>query len=66
MAAMKVFVGELRGNGHSAGCHVSRDSEGAEYICDVEPELPDGAYQLLVSGLTFEVRREGGVWKKAD
>ena len=63
---MKVFTGELRGNGRSACCRVSHDADGAEYLDEVTPPLPDGEYELVVNGLKLIAQRRNGVWKKIE
>ncbi len=63
---MRLFSGQLRGNGLTARCHVWRDVDGAEHIQDVTRLLPDGDYELLVNGLTRKVRLTNGNWQRTD
>ena len=62
----KVFTGELRGNGLSARCRVRVDEDGAVYLDEVTPPLPDGDYELLVNGLQLQAQCRNGVWKKIE
>ena len=62
----KVFTGELRGNELSARCRVWRDEDGAEYLDEVTPPLPDGDYELLVNGLKLQAQCRNGVWTKIE
>lgn len=61
------FFGNLSGKkGLSAVCVVELDSTGV-YIDDatVEPQLPDGTYQLEINGPPKRVVRRDGVWKES-
>ena len=49
------FQGQLTGSEGSAICRVRIDVDGAPYIQDVAPPLPEGEYRLAVNELTFDV-----------
>jgi hypothetical protein len=61
------FHGTLTGNGLSAICVVSIDSDGAEYLsdADVNPPLPDGEYDLEINRIRKRAVRTNGEWREA-
>jgi hypothetical protein len=58
--------GQLTGKGGTANCRVRLDADGAPYIIEVIPPLPDGEYQLVVNKLPFSVRQINSEWLSAD
>ena len=63
---VKVFTGELRGNGLSARCRVSLDEDGAACIDEVTPLLPDDDYELLVTSQTASPMPEWSLEKDRE
>jgi len=64
--AIKAFQGELTGNGRSAKCLVQVDDDGANCVLEVEPELPEGDYELSVNGLVLRAQYAGGRWMQIN
>jgi hypothetical protein len=62
MSQGRIFLGQLKGNGHSATCTVRVGADGGGYIADVTPSLPDGDYDLLVNRIFLRVRHADGYW----
>jgi len=62
MSQGRIFLGQLKGNGHSATCTVRVGADGGDYIADVTPSLPDGDYVLLVNRIFLRVRHADGYW----
>jgi hypothetical protein len=60
------FPAELRGNGHSAKCSVRTGRDGDAYICDVNPPLPEGDYELSANGLELKARHANGHWRQIN
>jgi hypothetical protein len=62
------FHGTLRGNGLSARCIYVVNEAGADHLSDdeVDPQLPDGEYDLEANGVHKRATRAGGVWTGED